>query len=78
VQQGDQLAGTFQTDAPRDILPFEVTGDTLSFTFKQPEMGDIVIRGRLSGDTFEGEADPETQDALPFVATRQAGDAADQ
>lgn len=79
TQSGDVLGGVFRTDAPRDILPFEADADTLAFTFKQPDMGDIVIRGTLDGNAFEGTAEAEGQEALPFVATRQsATETADQ
>ena len=73
VEEADGLGGTFMTDGPRQIDDVEVTGDAISFTFKQPGMGVIAIQGTLSGDTYEGEAQPEGQDALPFVATRQTG-----
>ena len=77
-QRGDEFAGTFMTDEPRPIDPFEVSADVILFTFKQPGMGDIIIRGILAGDRFEGEAEPEGQDALPFVATRQTATTASE
>jgi hypothetical protein len=73
---GDALGGLFMTDSGRPIDPFEPEGDAIAFTFKQPGMGEIAIRGTLSGDRFEGEAQPEGQDALPFVATRQTAEPA--
>ena len=69
VEDG-MLGGTFMTDAARPIDPFEAEGDALGFSFKQPGMGTIAIRGTLDGDRFEGEAQPGDQDAVPFVATR--------
>ena len=77
--EGDRLGGTFMTDVPCRIDPFEVAGDAVAFTFKHPGMGEIAIRGTLAGDRFEGEAQPQGQGALPFIATRQpAATAADQ
>jgi len=75
-QRGDALGGTFMTDAPREIEVVEVSGDQITFTIKQPGMGVITIRGTLAGDTYTGEAQPEDQGALPFVATRHPDDGA--
>ena len=76
VEPGDDaLAGTIMTDTDRPIDPFVPDGDAITFSFKQPGMGTITIRGRLAGDDFQGEAEPEGQDPVPFVATRQPDDA---
>jgi hypothetical protein len=77
VQQGTQLGGTFMTDVPCTIDPFAPDGDAVAFTFKYPPMGVISIWGTLADDRFEGEAQPEGQGALPFVATRQGAQAAE-
>ena len=74
---GNRLGGMFMTDDARPIDPFEGAGDVLSFTFKQPGMGVISISGTLAGDRFEGEAQPEGQDALPIVATRSTAEPTD-
>ena len=72
-EAGDHLWGTFVTDTESPIDPFTMTGDSLAFTFKHPEMQVIAIRGALAGDRFEGEADIASAELiLPFAATRQA------
>ena len=71
---GEILDGAIQTDAERKFDTVELNGDQLTVTFTQPNMGLITISGTFDGDAFEGEAVPEGQGPLPFVATRQASE----
>ena len=69
-RHNDEWRGAIQTNAEQKFDTIEVDGDQLRFTFVQPNMGVITIWGAFDGDTFEGQAQPEGQDALPFAATR--------
>lgn len=72
VWDGGALDGAIQTDAERKIETIELEADQLTFTFAQPGKGTITIKGTVTGNTFDGVAQPEGQDVLPFVASRQS------
>lgn len=67
----EALDGAIQTDGRRKFDAIELDGDRLMFSFTQPGMGVITITGTITGDEFDGEAQPAGSDPIPFVATRQ-------
>ena len=71
-EDGDRLGGTIVTDTTRAIDPFVMTGETVAFTFRHPEMDVIAVRGTLFGDRCEGEVEGKVSgEFYPFAATRQ-------
>lgn len=69
-QDGDQINGTFNTDAPRKMHDIELTETSLSFSFTQPEMGLIVVDFALIDGSLTGTATIGADEPLPIVAVR--------
>ena len=66
------LSGTLtEGGATRPLTGVVLDGATLTFTYTNPEVGDVLVAGTLSGDEFEGTATVASFGSFPFTATRQ-------
>lgn len=70
---GSDLSGTITSDDTRNLTTVTLEGNVLTFSFDQPGMGTIQVRGVIDGDTFTGTAEVGPMGSFSMTATRRPG-----